>query len=112
MKLFLLFSDIYNMKVKVLTRRPEDFVRETKSDIHKVHRNYRLFDNMFIHTLFGNGGVCVQIWSLNLLVLSLRYWDETLIFGSDRNSFQLGVFWLNAYLSKDFLCYYVCFEYS
>ena len=40
------------MKVKILARRPEDFVRETKSDIHKVHRNYRLFDNMFIYSLF------------------------------------------------------------
>ena len=36
------------MKVKVLTRRPEDFVRETKDDIHKVHRNYRLLDNIML----------------------------------------------------------------
>jgi len=35
------------MKVKVLTRRPEDFVRETKDDIHKVHRNYSTVEHPF-----------------------------------------------------------------
>ena len=29
------------MKVKVLRRRPEDYVRESKHDIHKLNRNYK-----------------------------------------------------------------------
>uniref|UniRef100_T1JP66 DDB1- and CUL4-associated factor 13 n=1 Tax=Strigamia maritima TaxID=126957 RepID=T1JP66_STRMM len=28
------------MKIKVLCRNPDDYLRETKADIHKVHRNY------------------------------------------------------------------------
>jgi len=35
------------MKVKVLKRNPEDFVRETKHDIHKVHRNYSQAEHPF-----------------------------------------------------------------
>lgn len=27
------------MKVKVLSRNPADYIRESKSDIHKLHRN-------------------------------------------------------------------------
>ena len=29
------------MKIKVLKRNPEDYVRESKHDIHKINRNYR-----------------------------------------------------------------------
>ena len=29
------------MKVKVLRRRQEDYVRESKHDIHKLNRNYK-----------------------------------------------------------------------
>ena len=29
------------MKVKVLKRRQEDYVRESKHDIHKLNRNYK-----------------------------------------------------------------------
>ena len=28
------------MKVKMLSRRPDDVYRETKNDIHKVNRNF------------------------------------------------------------------------
>lgn len=35
------------MKVKVLKRKPEDFLRETKHDIHKVHRNYSQAEHPF-----------------------------------------------------------------
>lgn len=28
------------MKVKVISRNPDEYMRETKSDIHKVKRNY------------------------------------------------------------------------
>eukprot|EP00088_Acartia_fossae_P004693 TRINITY_DN1201_c0_g1_i4.p1 TRINITY_DN1201_c0_g1~~TRINITY_DN1201_c0_g1_i4.p1 ORF type:complete len:450 (-),score=116.56 TRINITY_DN1201_c0_g1_i4:30-1379(-) len=35
------------MKVKVLKRSAEDFVRETKHDIHKVHRNYSQTEHPF-----------------------------------------------------------------
>nr|CAD7412150.1 unnamed protein product [Timema poppensis] len=28
------------MKVKVISRNPDDYIRETKRDLHKVHRNY------------------------------------------------------------------------
>lgn len=28
------------MKVKVISRNPDEYIRETKSDIHKVQRNY------------------------------------------------------------------------
>ena len=34
-----LISD--EMKIKVLTRNTEDYVRESKHDIHKLNRNYR-----------------------------------------------------------------------
>jgi WD repeat and SOF domain-containing protein 1 len=46
MKLFLLVSD-NTMKVKVLKRSPEDFARETKFDIHKIHRNYSPAEHPF-----------------------------------------------------------------
>lgn len=33
--------DIYiSMKVKVLSRNPSDYIRERKSDIHKLQRNF------------------------------------------------------------------------
>lgn len=35
------------MKVKVLKRNTQDFVRETKHDIHKVHRNYSQAEHPF-----------------------------------------------------------------
>jgi len=35
------------MKVKVLKRNAADFVRETKHDIHKVHRNYSQVEHPF-----------------------------------------------------------------
>lgn len=35
------------MKVKVLKRNAQDFVRETKHDIHKVHRNYSQVEHPF-----------------------------------------------------------------
>jgi len=35
------------MKIKVLKRNPEDFIRETKHDIHKVHRNYSAAEHPF-----------------------------------------------------------------
>jgi len=35
------------MKVKVLKRNVQDFVRETKHDIHKVHRNYSQVEHPF-----------------------------------------------------------------
>jgi len=35
------------MKVKVLKRNNQDFVRETKHDIHKVHRNYSKSEHPF-----------------------------------------------------------------
>lgn len=35
------------MKVKVLRRNAQDFVRETKHDIHKVHRNYSQVEHPF-----------------------------------------------------------------
>jgi len=35
------------MKVKVLKRNAEDFLRETKHDIHKVHRNYSQTEHPF-----------------------------------------------------------------
>eukprot|EP00088_Acartia_fossae_P007362 TRINITY_DN13462_c0_g1_i1.p1 TRINITY_DN13462_c0_g1~~TRINITY_DN13462_c0_g1_i1.p1 ORF type:complete len:439 (-),score=75.40 TRINITY_DN13462_c0_g1_i1:547-1863(-) len=35
------------MKVKVLKRNVEDFVRETKHDIHKIHRNYNQSEHPF-----------------------------------------------------------------
>ncbi|EFX72618.1 hypothetical protein DAPPUDRAFT_308127 [Daphnia pulex] len=35
-----IFSDDSKMKVKVLVRNPDDYLRETKRDIHKLPRNY------------------------------------------------------------------------
>ena len=29
------------MKVKMLRRKPEDYIRESKHDIHKLNRNYK-----------------------------------------------------------------------
>ena len=42
------------MKVKVLRRRPEDYVRESKHDIHKLNRNYKYGGR-------GGDGVCNNI---------------------------------------------------
>lgn len=35
------------MKIKVLQRMPEDFIRETRHDIHKVHRNFSAAEHPF-----------------------------------------------------------------
>ena len=40
------------MKIKVLKRSVDDFVRETKHDIHKVHRNYRFVLEAFAFVIF------------------------------------------------------------
>lgn len=36
----LLCAEYFNMKVKILTRNPDDYMRETKRDLYKVPRNY------------------------------------------------------------------------
>lgn len=35
------------MKIKVLKRNPEDYVRESKHDIHKINRNYSPSEHPF-----------------------------------------------------------------
>ena len=39
------------MKIKVLKRNPEDYVRESKHDIHKLNRNYRCLSVLTIFNL-------------------------------------------------------------